>query len=115
MPSATPTAASAWATTACAALQRENFVVEKFNLARDGGFPSDATVAVVARPRADFFRAEIESLQSYLNRGGALLLMIDPFEDMKRYITESGIALFMMDPSSVSATGELRNLTAVCP
>jgi ABC-type uncharacterized transport system involved in gliding motility auxiliary subunit len=69
-------------------------------------------VAIVAGPRADFFRAEIESLQSYLNRGGALLLMIDPFEDMKRYITESGIALFMMDPSSVSATGELRNLTA---
>jgi len=95
-----------------AALQRENFVVQTINLARDGGFPDDATLVVVAGPRADFFRAEIESLQKYLARGGAVLFMVDPFEDLKRYITESGIALFMMDPSSVSKTGELRNLTA---
>ena len=95
-----------------AALQRENFVVQTINLARDGGFPGDATLVVVAGPRADFFRAEIESLQRYLARGGAILFMVDPFEDLKRYITESGIALFMMDPASVSAAGELRNLTA---
>jgi len=95
-----------------AALQRENFLVETINLARDGGLPDDATLVVVAGPRADFFRAEIESLQRYLARGGAILFMVDPFEDLKRYITESGIALFMMDPASVSAAGELRNLTA---
>ena len=95
-----------------AALQRENFLVDTINLARDGDFPDDVTLVVVAGPRADFFRAEIESLQRYLQKGGAILFMVDPFEDLKRYITESGIALFMMDPSSVSAAGELRNLTA---
>ena len=94
------------------ALQRENFLVEKINIARDGDLPPDVTVVVVAGPRADFFRAEIESLQGYLQRGGAILFMVDPFEDLKRYITETGIALFMMDPSSMSVTGELRNLTA---
>jgi ABC-type uncharacterized transport system involved in gliding motility auxiliary subunit len=98
--------------TIAASLQHENFVVETINLARDGDFPADATLAVIAGPRADFFRAEIESLQRYLERGGALLLMVDPFEDLKRYITETGVALFMMDPSSVSVTGELRNLVA---
>ena len=95
-----------------AALQRENFLVEKINIARDGDLPPDVTVVVVAGPRADFFRAEIESLQRYLERGGAILFMVDPFEDLKRYITETGIALFMMDPSSMSVAGELRNLTA---
>jgi ABC-type uncharacterized transport system involved in gliding motility auxiliary subunit len=95
-----------------AGLRHENFLVQKINLARDGGVPADATLVIVAGPRADFFRAEIESLQRYLERGGAILFMIDPFEDLKRYITESGIALFMMDPSSASVTGELRNLTA---
>ena len=95
-----------------AALLHENFLVQTINLARDGGFPDDATLAIVAGPRADFFRAEIESLQSYLAKGGAVLFMVDPFEDLKRYITETGIALFMMDPSSVSVAGELRNLTA---
>ena len=95
-----------------AALERDNFLVETINIARDGDLPPDVTLVVVAGPRADFFRAEVESLQRYLERGGAILFMVDPFEDLKRYITETGIALFMMDPSSVSVTGELRNLTA---
>jgi ABC-type uncharacterized transport system involved in gliding motility auxiliary subunit len=95
-----------------AGLQHENFLVQKINLAREGDVPADATLVIVAGPRADFFRAEIDALQRYLEKGGAILFMIDPFEDLKRYITESGIALFMMDPSTASKTGELRNLTA---
>lgn len=95
-----------------AALQHENFLIEKINFTQQGEVPADATLVVVAGPRADFFRAEIDALRRYLETGGALLFMVDPFEDLKRYITESGIALFMMDPSSASATGELRNLTA---
>ncbi|HEY3158080.1 MAG TPA: GldG family protein [Vicinamibacterales bacterium] len=95
-----------------AALQHDNFGVEPINIAVRGDVPPDATVVVVAGPRADFFRAEIEALQRYVEKDGAILFMVDPLEDLKRYITESGSALFMMDPSSVSKTGELRNLTA---
>jgi ABC-type uncharacterized transport system involved in gliding motility auxiliary subunit len=95
-----------------AGLQHDNFLVEKINFAQQGDVPADATLVIVAGPRADFFRAEIDALRRYLGKGGAMLFMVDPFEDLKRYITESGMALFMMDPSSVSATGELRNLTA---
>ncbi len=95
-----------------AALQRDNFLVETINIAQDGSVPDDATVVIVAGPRADFFRAEIEALRGFLQKGGAILFLVDPFEDLKRYITETGVSLFMMDPASVSATGELRNLTA---
>ena len=95
-----------------AALQHENFLVETINFTQQADVPPDATLVIVAGPRADFFRAEIEALRRYLEKGGAMLFMVDPFEDLKRYITESGMALFMMDPSSVSVTGELRNLTA---
>jgi gliding motility-associatede transport system auxiliary component len=97
---------------AATTLQRQNFLVETINFTEQAAVPADATLVIVAGPRADFFRAEIEALQRYLERGGAMLFMVDPFEDLKRYITESGMALFMMDPSSVSVTGELRNLTA---
>ena len=97
---------------AAAALRRENFAVETINIARDGDIPPDATLVVSAGPRVDFFRAEIDALRRYLDAGGSILFLIDPFEDLKRYITESGNALFMMDPSSVSSAGELRNLTA---
>lgn len=98
--------------TAAAELQRQNLVVEKINFTETAEVPSDASLVVVAGPRADFFSAEIDALRQYLGRGGAVLFLVDPFEDLKRYITETGMALFMMDPSSVSVTGELRNLTA---
>jgi hypothetical protein len=95
-----------------AALRRDNFVVETVNFTEQSDIPADATLAVVAGPRADFFSGEINALQRYRATGGAMLFLVDPFEDLKRYITESGLALFMMDPSSVSGSGELRNLTA---
>src|SRR5688572_9444263 len=95
-----------------AALRRDNLVVETVNFTQVPDIPADATLTVVAGPRADFFNGEIEVLRRYRAKGGAMLYLVDPFEDLKRYITESGLALFMMDPSSVSGTGELRNLTA---
>ena len=95
-----------------AALRRDNFVVDTINFTEQADIPSDATLAVVAGPRADFFSGEIDALRRYRAKGGAMLFLVDPFEDLKRYITESGLALFMMDPSSVSGSGELRNLTA---
>jgi ABC-type uncharacterized transport system involved in gliding motility auxiliary subunit len=97
-----------------AALRRSNFAVEKINLAeREGAVPADATVVIVAGPRADLFRAEADGLQAYLAKGGKVLFLIDPFEDLKRYITESGTALFMMDPGSAEATAGLRNVIAL--
>lgn len=98
--------------TIAAALRGENFLVETINFTPQAQVPADATLVIVAGPRADFFPAEIAALQRYLDGGGALLFLVDPFEDLKRYITESGLAVFKIDPSSASATGELRNLTA---
>jgi len=93
-----------------AALRHDNFVVETVNFTEVPDIPADATLTIVAGPRADFFSGEIDALRRYRAKGGAMLLLVDPFEDLKRYITESGLALFMMDPSSVSGSGELRNL-----
>ena len=93
-------------------LQSENFIVDNINIAVHDALPPDASLVIVAGPRADFFRAEIEALGRYIDGGGAALFLIDPFEDLKRYITESGTALFMMDPATVSNAGELRNLGA---
>jgi ABC-type uncharacterized transport system involved in gliding motility auxiliary subunit len=93
-----------------AALRRDNFVVQTVNFTEVPDIPADATLTIVAGPRADFFSGEMDALRRYRAKGGAMLFLVDPFEDLKRYITESGLALFMMDPSSVSGSGELRNL-----
>jgi ABC-type uncharacterized transport system involved in gliding motility auxiliary subunit len=66
--------------TIAAALGRENYTVEKLVLAQQGAIPDDATVVVVAGPRNDFFPLEIDALKKYLDKGGKLLLELDPPE-----------------------------------
>lgn len=62
------------------ALRRENYAVETLVLAQEGRVPENASVVVVAGPRADFFEPEVEALEAYLETAGKLLLLIDPPE-----------------------------------
>jgi ABC-type uncharacterized transport system involved in gliding motility auxiliary subunit len=59
-------------------LKSENFEVGKLALAQDPKVPDDATVVIIAGPKADFSTAEIAALKTYLGKGGKLFLMIDP-------------------------------------
>lgn len=61
-----------------AALQRENYGVDKLVLAQTGAVPDDASVVVVAGPKTDFFPNEIDALKKFLDKQGKLLLMLDP-------------------------------------
>src|SRR6185436_5230584 len=85
-------------------LDHDNFVIGTLNFTEQSEVPDDATLVIVAGPRADFFSAEIAALKRYLDAGGAILFLVDPYQDLKRYITETGTAIFMIDPSSASAT-----------
>ncbi|MBP1606701.1 MAG: gliding-associated putative transporter substrate-binding component GldG [Acidobacteria bacterium] len=60
------------------ALGRDNFTVETVVLAQRTDVPGDASVVVVAGPTVDYLPGEIEALRRYLDKGGKLLLMLDP-------------------------------------
>jgi ABC-type uncharacterized transport system involved in gliding motility auxiliary subunit len=60
------------------ALKRDNFAVETLVLAQQTDVPDDASVVVIAGPKADYFEPEIEALKRYLDKGGKLLLQLDP-------------------------------------
>jgi ABC-type uncharacterized transport system involved in gliding motility auxiliary subunit len=60
------------------AMQRDNFAVERVVLAQEEAVPDDAAVVVVAGPTVDYLEAEIEMLRDYLDRGGKLMLLLDP-------------------------------------
>ncbi|HWW83750.1 MAG TPA: Gldg family protein [Vicinamibacterales bacterium] len=62
------------------ALGHENYTVDKLVLAQQGSVPDDAAIVVVAGPKIDFFPNEVEALQTYLGKGGKLLLELDPPE-----------------------------------
>ena len=59
-------------------LKGDNIVVEPLVLTQHKEVPADATVLAVAGPTADFLDMEIDMVKRYLDRGGRLLLMLDP-------------------------------------
>ena len=59
-------------------LEKENYLVKPLNLVVEGKVPDDASVVVVAGPTSEPFPNELELLDGYLNRGGSVLLLLDP-------------------------------------
>ena len=58
-------------------LEQKNFDVAPLDLSA-GVVPDNADVVVVAGPQQEFFEAEVDALDAYLDAGGGLLLLIDP-------------------------------------
>jgi ABC-type uncharacterized transport system involved in gliding motility auxiliary subunit len=63
-------------------LGRDNMKVEKLVLAQQQDVPADATAVIAAGPRIDFLQPEIEALKRYLEKGGKLMMMLDPPDKM---------------------------------
>jgi hypothetical protein len=61
------------------ALSMESFRVEKLSLMGSAEIPADADVIMIAGPKSDLLEVEIASLSAWLERGGKLFVMIDPF------------------------------------
>lgn len=59
-------------------LRREFYDVRPLSLLGEEPVPADAGVVVVAGPRKDLLLAELTKLAVYVDRGGALLVLIDP-------------------------------------
>ncbi|MCZ2096773.1 MAG: GldG family protein [Anaerolineae bacterium] len=60
------------------AMGRDNFAVEKLALAQQADVPADADVLVIAGPQIDYLPQEVAALKRYVDRGGKLLVMLDP-------------------------------------
>lgn len=69
--------------TIASALGSENYAVESLVLLQRQDVPADASVVVVAGPETDLFPPEIEALRRYIERGGKLLVMLDPPDTAK--------------------------------
>jgi ABC-type uncharacterized transport system involved in gliding motility auxiliary subunit len=63
---------------AAEALRNENYEVEPLLLAAKGDVPDDANVVIAGGPTRPLHETEHAALARYLERGGALLVLIDP-------------------------------------
>ncbi|BAY12077.1 GldG family protein [Calothrix sp. NIES-2098] len=77
------TAAEGGMSQAVQGLTDKNFTTSPLNLIEKSKVPDDAAAVVVAGPKRELFEGEVKALSDYLNRGGNLLLMIDPGSDPK--------------------------------
>ncbi|MFQ5584914.1 MAG: GldG family protein, partial [Calditrichia bacterium] len=59
-------------------IKKENYLVRTINIAQEKKIPQDCSVLVISGPRADFFQFELDTIGAYIDRGGKLMVMLDP-------------------------------------
>ena len=94
--------------TARRALDNEGYSVAALNLLNQAEVPKDAAVVVIAGPQQPLFSQEIKALQAYVEQGGRLLVMLEPFRDagLKEFLGRYGLGLndgIVLDQNQVSA------------
>lgn len=62
-------------------LESRNFTVEQLSLFTTPDVPPDASMVVIAGPRVPFTEVEIQALNAYLDRGGDMMILVDPAVD----------------------------------
>jgi ABC-type uncharacterized transport system involved in gliding motility auxiliary subunit len=99
------------------ALQEQGYTVEPLDLAATGSVPENASLVVVAGPAEEFFDAEVQALQEYLNNGGSLMLLIDPRTSPRlgSLLDDWGVTLDDRIVLDTSGTGQLVGLGPAAP
>jgi len=102
---------------AATALGEKGFTVEPLDLSTTPTVPEDASVVIVAGPATEFFDAEVEALQSYLNQGGSLMLLIDPRTNpnLDSLLDPWGVTLDNRIVLDTSGAGQLVGLGPAAP
>lgn len=59
-------------------LKAKGFSVQTLNLARTGNIPENTAVLALAGPQVDMLPSEVRIIETWLDRGGALLWLLDP-------------------------------------
>jgi ABC-type uncharacterized transport system involved in gliding motility auxiliary subunit len=75
------------------ALAQESYSLGSLNLVKEGDVPADTDLVIVAGPKNDLLESEVGALDRYLDRGGHLMLLIDPvpLPNLERLATRRGI------------------------
>lgn len=102
---------------AATALGEKGFTVETLDLSTTSQVPDDASVVIVAGPSAEFFEAEVNALNAYLNQGGSLMVMVDPRTNpnLDSLLDPWGVTLDNRIVLDTSGAGQLVGLGPAAP
>jgi ABC-type uncharacterized transport system involved in gliding motility auxiliary subunit len=92
-------------------LERDGFHVEKLLLLQTGKIPEDADALVIAGPEKPILPQEQEALESFLQNGGSILLLMDPQTKpgLEQFLARWGIGVredIVIDPQSKMFGGD---------
>ena len=106
------------------ALKRDNYTIDKVVLAQSqAGVPADASVLIVAGPKADYLKPEVDAIRTYLRKGGKVLFLLDPpvgesartAPTLEALLKEWGITLGHDVVIDISGMGQLLGTDASVP
>ncbi|MGD1854711.1 MAG: Gldg family protein [Leptolyngbyaceae cyanobacterium] len=102
---------------AAAALESDNFTVEPLNLADTAVVPGDANAVVIAGPQQPFFEPEVDALETYLDDGGSILVLVDPQTEpaLDPLLEDWGVTLDERIIVDASNTGQIVGLGPAAP
>ncbi len=77
------------------AIEKANYQVKDLLLLREREVPQDASMLVISGPKRDLAELELQALQAFVERGGKLLIQIDPFtaSSLKTFVGRYGITI----------------------
>jgi ABC-type uncharacterized transport system involved in gliding motility auxiliary subunit len=75
------------------AIESQNYEVKAVNLLTEGKFPDDVAILLVAGPRRDLLEPELDEISRLLERGGKVLVLLDPegSQALAQYLAGYGI------------------------
>jgi ABC-type uncharacterized transport system involved in gliding motility auxiliary subunit len=77
------------------ALEKANYEVRPLLLLRERQVPGDASVVAISGPKRDLVEPELKALTAYIERGGSLLVQLDPFSapGLVTFLSKYGIVV----------------------
>jgi ABC-type uncharacterized transport system involved in gliding motility auxiliary subunit len=75
-------------------IEKQNYKTAELTLLQAPEVPKDATMLVIAGPKADLMDSELEAIRRFIDRGGSLMVLLNPFETPKltQFLAKYGFA-----------------------
>lgn len=77
------------------AIEKANYQVKELLLLREREIPRDTSMLVISGPKRDLAESELQAMQAFVERGGKLLIQLDPYTapSLKTFVARYGIAV----------------------
>ncbi|NJD69120.1 MAG: hypothetical protein C3F12_08115 [Candidatus Methylomirabilota bacterium] len=77
------------------AIEKANYQVKELLLLREREVPQDAAMLVISGPKRDLAESELQALDLFVQRGGKLLIQLDPYAapNLKAFVARYGITV----------------------